>query len=140
MAIEETKYLDYAEAVLIHIRLMQVLGENRYGVDSRDLIDSALARPRHAAIYENADIIRQSATLLFGLIKNHPWLGGNKRTATTLLQDFLKKTAIVKIGQLPNKSNWFWQLKPTLGILTKSKLGCVKELAGFKNRAMFEKL
>ena len=48
MAIEETKYLDYAEAVLIHIRLMQVLGENRYGVDSRDLIDSALARPRHA--------------------------------------------------------------------------------------------
>ena len=90
MAIEDVKYLDYAEAVLIHIRLMQVLGETRYGVDFRELIESALARPQHAAVYENADIIRQSATLLYGLIKNHAWLGGNKRTATTLLQRFLE--------------------------------------------------
>ena len=54
------------------------------------MIESALHRPQHAAIYEDADIIRQSATLLFGLIKNHPWLGGNKRTAITLLQRFLE--------------------------------------------------
>ena len=90
MAIEDTKYLSYAEAVLIHIRLMQALGETRYGVDFRELVESALARPKHAAVYENADIIRQSATLLCGLIKNHAWLGGNKRTATTLLQRFLE--------------------------------------------------
>jgi death on curing protein len=90
LATKEPVYLSYAEAVLIHIRLMQALGETRYGVDFRELIESALHRPQYAAIYENADIIRQSATLLFGLIKNHPWLGGNKRTATTLLQRFLE--------------------------------------------------
>lgn len=90
MAIEDTKYLSYPEAVLIHIRLMQALGETRYGVDFRELVESALARPQHAAAYENADIIRQSATLLYGLIKNHAWLGGNKRTSTTLLQRFLE--------------------------------------------------
>jgi death on curing protein len=90
LATDETVYISYAEAVLIHIRLMQALGETRYGVDFRELIESALARPKHAAVYENADIIRQSATLLFGLIKNHPWRGGNKRTATTLLQRFLE--------------------------------------------------
>jgi death on curing protein len=90
LAIDDVKYLDYAEAVLIHIRLMRILGETRYGVDFRELVESALARPKHAAIYENADIIRQSATLLFGLVKNHPWVGGNKRTATTLLQRFLE--------------------------------------------------
>ena len=90
MATDEAVYISYAEAVLIHIRLMQALSETRYGVDFRELIDSALARPKHAAIYENADIIRQAATLLYGLIKNHPWLGGNKRTATTLLQRFLE--------------------------------------------------
>jgi death-on-curing protein len=90
LAIEDTKYLNYSEAVLIHLRLMQILGETRYGVDFRELIESALARPQHAAVYENADLIRQSATLLYGLIKNHPWLGGNKRTATTLLQRFLE--------------------------------------------------
>lgn len=90
MATDETVYLSYAEAVLIHLRLMRALGETRYGVDFRELVESALARPQHAATYENADIFRQAASLLFGLIKNHPWLGGNKRTATALLQRFLE--------------------------------------------------
>ena len=53
------------------------------------IVESALARPKHAAIYENADIIRQAATLVFGLIKNHPWTGGNKRTASFLMEEFL---------------------------------------------------
>ncbi len=86
----DTIYLRYEEAVLIHFSLMRTLGETRFGVDHRDLIESALARPQNAAIYANADLIRQAATLLFGLIKNHPWLGGNKRTATTLLRRFLE--------------------------------------------------
>lgn len=86
----ETVYIRYEEAVLIHFALMRTLGEVRYGVDHRDLVESALARPQNSAVYANADIIRQSATLLFGLIKNHPWLGGNKRTATTLLRRFLE--------------------------------------------------
>lgn len=101
MAIKDVKYLSYAEAVLIHILLMQTLGETRYGIDSRELIDSALARPRHAAVYENADMIRQSATLLFGLIKNHPWLGGNKRTATALLERFLEINGYRKNWTIP---------------------------------------
>ena len=42
-----------------------------------------------AAVYEDADIIRQAATLCFGLIKNHPWVGGNKRTATFIVEEFL---------------------------------------------------
>ena len=54
---------------MIHFSLMRALGETRYGIDFRDLIESALARPRNAAIYANADIIAQAATLLFGLIK-----------------------------------------------------------------------
>ncbi len=90
MEIEETVYIRYEEAVLIHFSLMRALGETRYGVDFRDLVESALARPRNAAIYTNADIIGQAATLLFGLVKNHPWIGGNKRTATTLLRRFLE--------------------------------------------------
>lgn len=90
MAIDKIKYVSFEEAVRIHFGLMRRLNEIRYGVDSRDLIESALARPKHAAVYEDADIIRQSATLLFGLIKNHPWTGGNKRTATTILRRFLE--------------------------------------------------
>lgn len=89
MATEETKYVTLAEAVFLHIRLMRLLWERRYGVFDHALIEFALARPQHAARYESADLIRQAATLYFGLIKNHPWVGGNKRTATAITDEFL---------------------------------------------------
>lgn len=89
MTAENIAYIDYIEAVDLHFALMKIWGETRFGVDSRDLIESALARPKHAAIYENADLVRQAATLVFGLIKNHPWTGGNKRTASFLMEEFL---------------------------------------------------
>lgn len=78
MTTDKIFYIGYSEAVDLHLALMKLWGEKRYGVESRDLIESALARPKHAVVYENADITRQAATLLFGLIKNHPWTGGNK--------------------------------------------------------------
>lgn len=89
MTAENVLYIDYLEAVNLHFALMKLWGETRFGVESRDLIESALSRPKHAAIYENADLIRQAATLVFGLIKNHPWTGGNKRTASFLMEEFL---------------------------------------------------
>ncbi|HMF54787.1 MAG TPA: type II toxin-antitoxin system death-on-curing family toxin, partial [Pyrinomonadaceae bacterium] len=61
----------------------------RFGVSDRSLVESALARPRIAADYENADLLRQAATLCYGLVKNHPWVGGNKRTASVLVEYFL---------------------------------------------------
>lgn len=89
MTVENIAYVDYIEAVDLHFALMKLWGETRFGVESRDLIESALARPRHSAVYENADTIRQAATLCFGLVKNHPWTGGNKRTASFIMEEFL---------------------------------------------------
>lgn len=89
MATKEILYIEYAEAVALHFEIMFGFGETRIGIAEPNLIESALARPKNAAVYEDADIIRQAATLLFGLIKNHPWHGGNKRTATALTDSFL---------------------------------------------------
>lgn len=89
MATEPVRYLSYVEAVTLHIMLMRRLGEARFGAFDRTLVESALARPQHAAVYEGADLIKQAATLCYGLIKNHPWVGGNKRTATILVDRFL---------------------------------------------------
>ncbi len=88
---DEVVYVSYAEAVFTHIELMRLWGETRYGVFDRALIESALARPRQVAAYANADLIAQAATLLYGLVKNHPWTGGNKRTATAVTQLFLRR-------------------------------------------------
>lgn len=80
---------------------MRAEGETRVGVDDRTLIESALARPQQAAHYENADIIRQAATLCFGLVKNHPWKGGNKRTATLLMKVFLWRNGFRYLATIP---------------------------------------
>jgi death on curing protein len=82
-------YISYLEAVVLHIELMRLYEETRFGVAFPDLIHSALARPQQAANYEDVSIFRQAATLCFGLIKNHPWAGGNKRTATHISGVFL---------------------------------------------------
>lgn len=94
MATEEIKYLSYPEAVLLHILLMRDWGETRYGVFDRALLESTLARAEQAVAYESADLVRQAATLCFGLIKNHPWVGGNKRTATALVDEFLFRNGL----------------------------------------------
>lgn len=91
MATDDFAYLTVAEAVKFHVLYMRRVGETRFGVFDKSLVESALARPRHAATYENADIHRQASTLLLGLIKNHLWEGGNKRTATFLTNLFLKR-------------------------------------------------
>jgi hypothetical protein len=49
VATKEVVYLSYAEAVLAHIELMRYLGETRYGVFDRALVESALSRPQQAA-------------------------------------------------------------------------------------------
>lgn len=91
MATEKIVYLTTPEAIKLHVLYMRRVGETRFGVFDRNLIESALARANNAAVYENAGIIRQASTLVFGLIKNHPWEGGNKRTATFLMSIFLKR-------------------------------------------------
>jgi death-on-curing protein len=53
---------------------------------------SALARPAQAVAYADADLALQAATLLFGLIKNHPFVHGNKRTAWTITEFLVRET------------------------------------------------
>jgi len=52
-------------------------------------LESALARPQNAAAYEEADIVRQAATLFWGIASNHAFQDGNKRTAVVMLRAFL---------------------------------------------------
>ena len=54
------------------------------------LLESALNRPRAAAYYEQADLIQQAASLLWGLVQNHPFVDGNKRTAFVVMVGFLR--------------------------------------------------
>ncbi len=53
------------------------------------LLESALARPANAADYGNPDLPQLAAFYAAGIIRNHPFLDGNKRTGFLLAYTFL---------------------------------------------------
>jgi len=60
------------------------------GLRDEGLLDSALARPRHRWSFEpQADLPSLAASYGFGLIKNHPFLDGNKRIGFVTMNMFL---------------------------------------------------
>jgi death on curing protein len=60
------------------------------GLRDPALLDSALARPRHAATYgAEADLASLAAAYAFGLARNHPFVDGNKRVAWVACRTFL---------------------------------------------------
>src|SRR5215212_4446855 len=55
-----------------------------------ELIESALARPRHKHAYDPAaDLAGLAAAYLFGLTKNHGYVDGNKRVGFAAAATFL---------------------------------------------------
>ncbi len=63
---------------------------------SRELLESAAAKPRNVWAYDSeADAAMLATTLLFGLARNHPFAQGNKRTAFYTTVAFLGANGIV---------------------------------------------
>src|SRR5260370_31052844 len=51
------------------------------GLRARGLLDSAFARPRqHYASVHTSDVVQMAALYTAGIIRNHPFVDGNKRT------------------------------------------------------------
>lgn len=69
------------------------LAEHGGGSGVRDdaLLDSALARPRQLLSYGDPppDLAALTASLAYGLARNHPFVDGNKRTAAVACETFV---------------------------------------------------
>ncbi|RAI45157.1 type II toxin-antitoxin system death-on-curing family toxin [Rhodoplanes roseus] len=73
-------WLDDADVLTLHDRLLALHG-GPAGLRDEGLLHSALARPRQLAVYgEHADVIDLAGAYTAGLVKNHPFIDGNKRT------------------------------------------------------------
>ena len=61
------------------------------GVRDPGMLSSALARPKNTFAYSlpKPDVPALAAAYAFGIIKNHPFVDGNKRTAYVLCRTFL---------------------------------------------------
>ena len=83
-------WIDEREALILHERLLVLYG-GAAGVRDAGLLQSALARPRqHAAYAEGADLLHLAALITAGVVRNHPFVDGNKRTGFLLGALFLE--------------------------------------------------
>jgi death-on-curing protein len=78
-------HLTAEEVIEMQKRLLVAFGGSG-GLRDRGLLESALYRPR-SGYYTT--IFEQAAALLESLIKNHPFIDGNKRVAWTATKVFL---------------------------------------------------
>ncbi len=75
-------FLELLDVLEIHQSLIDLYG-GQSGVRDISLLQSALAMPLSGldGTYFHADLYEMAAAYLFHLIKNHPFVDGNKRTA-----------------------------------------------------------
>jgi death-on-curing protein len=73
-------WIEETVALALHERML-VLHGGAGGVRDPGLLRSALARPRQRDAYgEDTDLARLAAAYTFGIVRNHPFVDGNKRT------------------------------------------------------------
>jgi death on curing protein len=73
-------WVEERDALAIHGRLLALHG-GASGLRDPGLLQSALARPRQHHTYASSpDIIEMTALYTAGIVRNHPFIDGNKRT------------------------------------------------------------
>lgn len=84
------KYVTVEEVIAIHDMLIQYAGGS-YGILNFHLLDSALHRAQSTFSGEKLykDIFEEAAAILQSIVKNHPFVDGNKRTAFIVALRFL---------------------------------------------------
>ncbi len=83
-------WLDERDALAAHDRLL-VLHGGAPGVRDLGLLESGLARPKQLAAYgDAADLIALATAYTSGIVKNHPFIDGNKRTGFVIGVLFLE--------------------------------------------------
>ncbi len=76
----EPIWIEERDVLTLHERLLVFHG-GASGVRDPGLLQSALARARQWAAYgESADLIDMATAYTAGVVKNHPFVDGNKRT------------------------------------------------------------
>ena len=87
---KEPLWIEERDVLAIHDRLLALHG-GATGLRDRGLLESALARPRQHHAYANiSDVVEMAALYTAGIIRNHPFADGNKRTGFVIGVVFLE--------------------------------------------------
>jgi death-on-curing protein len=72
----------------LHDRLLSRFG-GAEGIRDRGMLESALGKPQQLLHYGAPSIFELAASYAFGIVKNHPFIDGNKRTGFMAAYTFL---------------------------------------------------
>jgi len=87
------QFVPISAALLMHASIIRESG-GETGIRNRGLLESAMERPKNLQHYEKADLFRMAAAYCYGIIKNHPFVDGNKRTGFITTFAFLRMNGI----------------------------------------------
>jgi len=78
--VKEPVWIDARDALVLHDRLLALEG-GAAGLRDKGLLESALARPKQLRAYDDrADVIQMATAYTAGIVRDHPFVDGNKRT------------------------------------------------------------
>jgi death-on-curing protein len=85
-------YLTTEQVLFIHARLIEETGGG-HGILDLGLLLSAIARPQASFDVKDLypDIFSKAAALMDSLVRNHPFMDGNKRTGISAASLFLSR-------------------------------------------------
>ena len=86
---EEPQWVLRETVLALQERLLAEFG-GLSGIRDDGLLDSALARPQQLFAYGHPSLPDLAAAYAFGLVRNHPFLDGNKRIGFTVAVLFLE--------------------------------------------------
>ena len=81
----------------VHVLHEQLLAEfgGASGIRDEGLLASALSRPENLFAYGKPSIFERAASYAYGLVKNHPFVDGNKRSGAYSFIWFLNMAGIL---------------------------------------------
>ena len=87
---KEPYWLTREECLALHEMMLSQYGGSE-GLRDENMLESALAKPRHLFACGEPTMSDLAASYVCGLVKNHPFIDGNKRTGLMLGAGFLER-------------------------------------------------
>jgi len=103
------RYLSVEQVLFLHARLVEETGGS-HGIRDIGLLESAVARPHATFGGEELypDVFSKAAALVHSLIRNHPFVDGNKRTGITAAALFLRANAFALKASSAELETFAW--------------------------------
>jgi len=87
--VKEPIWLNREDCLAIH-EMMLAQHRGLEGVRDEGLLESALSKPRNLFAYGSPTLPEMAASYAAGIVLNHPFIDGNKRTGFMLAATFLE--------------------------------------------------